>query len=48
MVQITTVRVTTENAKMLLTRAEGGWWEYIERELLVDPMVLVDRCGLHR
>ena len=41
--EITTVRVTTENAKMLLTRDEGGWWEYIKAELDVDPMILVDR-----
>ena len=41
--QITTVRVTTENAKMLLVRSEGGWWEYIARELSIDPLILVDR-----
>ena len=42
--QITTVRVTTENAKMLLTRSEGGWWEYIKAELDVDPLILIDRA----
>ena len=42
--EITTVRVTTENAKMLLARSEGGWWEYIKSELDVDPMILVDRA----
>ena len=42
--EITTVRVTTENAKMLLVRSEGGWWEYIKAELDVDPMILVDRA----
>ena len=37
--------VTTENIKMLLDRADGGWWEVIKAELELDPLVLVDRAA---
>ena len=37
--------VTTDNEKMLLDRAFAGWWDAIEPELYVDPLVHIDRCG---
>ena len=42
--EIRTVTVTTDNEKMLLKRDEGGWWEFIEREFVIDPMLLVGRA----
>ena len=43
--EIVTRTVTTDNEKMLLARSDGGWWEHIEPELRIEPLIHVDRCG---
>ena len=42
--EIVTHTVVTDNEKMLLDRADGGWWESIDPELAINPQVLTDRA----